>query len=132
VQYSAYRARARMGAGAGGLPSSFFALCLLVVSVMMLIRFDAEQRVPYFTAVINPTAMVANAVRSRHLVVVYKPREVAVDIGLHCVFCALLRANLRVVGKFARVAAKAHIVVMRQVHSPVRPVFALYTAMQFS
>ena len=117
-----------MGAGAGGLPSSFFALCLLVVSVMMLIRFDAEQRVPYFTAVINPTAMVANAVRSRHLVVVYKPREVAVDIGLHCVFYA----NLLAAGKFARVAAKAHIVVMRQVHSPVRPVFALYTAMQFS
>ena len=26
VQYSAYRARVRMGAGAGGLPSSFFAL----------------------------------------------------------------------------------------------------------
>jgi hypothetical protein len=81
---------------------------LIVVSVVMLIRFDAEERVPYFPAVINPAPMVANAVLRLHLVVVHEVFEVAVDIGLHCFFCA----NLLVIGKFARVAAKAHIVVM--------------------
>jgi hypothetical protein len=77
--------------------------------VMMLIRFDTEQCIPYFPTVVNPAHMVANAVPRVHLLVVHEVFEVTVDIGLHCFFCA----NLRVIGKFARVAAKTHIVVMR-------------------
>jgi hypothetical protein len=101
---------------------------LLVVSVMMLIRFDAEQRVPYFPTVINPAPMVANAVRSGQLMVVYKRLEVAVDVVFHYVFCTLFGSDLRVVRVFPRIATKTVIVVMLPAYAPIDPVLAINAA----
>ena len=96
--------------------------------MVVLVSLNAEQRVADDTAVINPAPMVANAVRSGQLMVVYKPREVAVNIGLHCCFCALLRLNLLMVRKFAREATKTVIVVMLPAYAPVEPVFTFDTS----
>jgi hypothetical protein len=94
--------------------------------VVMLVRFNTKKSIPDDPAVINPAEEGAVAVRRRPSLVVHEVFEVRVDVGLHRVFCALLRANLRIVGIFMRVAAIAHAIILLHPQSRIRPVLAIF------
>jgi hypothetical protein len=101
-----------------------FFVTLLVVSVIVLVGLNAEQRVAHDTAVINPAQQSAITVCCVHLSVVYEILEVSVDILSHYQFYA----NPRVVRKLVCMTKKTAAVVTLRTIVPNRPVLAIDAA----
>ena len=98
-------------------------LILVVASVMMLVRFDTEQRVADFSPVVNLASMRAT-VRRVHWLVVHKVLKMRVNKRTHLVLYTLLRVYLRMPRKFVREAAIAVAIIVLQSFSPIGPVAA--------